>query len=55
MSPTAGERVLSDERSGGVATVDAAGTPHFSALWYVWDGKQLPLLEPLGYQKAGPS
>ena len=41
MSPTERDAFLAEERTCRVATVGADGTPHNSALWYVWDGTDL--------------
>lgn len=41
MTPEEIDTFLADERTVRLATVGADGTPHNSALWFVWDGKAL--------------
>jgi hypothetical protein len=41
MSAPERSALLLSERTCRVATVDASGAPHISALWFVWDGEAL--------------
>lgn len=41
MTPGELDEFLATQRTCRVATVSADGTPHVSALWYVWDGTSL--------------
>jgi PPOX class probable F420-dependent enzyme len=41
MTPEERDRFLDAQRTCRIATVGADGSPHVSALWYVWDGSTL--------------
>ncbi|MER8032772.1 pyridoxamine 5'-phosphate oxidase family protein [Streptomyces bauhiniae] len=41
MTPGELDEFLTSQRTCRVATVSADGTPHVSALWFVWDGTSL--------------
>ncbi|HEY8984715.1 MAG TPA: pyridoxamine 5'-phosphate oxidase family protein [Streptomyces sp.] len=41
MTPGELDEFLDTQRTCRVATVSADGTPHVSALWYLWDGTSL--------------
>ncbi|MEU8567361.1 pyridoxamine 5'-phosphate oxidase family protein [Streptomyces pathocidini] len=41
MTPQELDRFLAEQRTCRVATVDAAGHPHVSPLWFAWDGASL--------------
>ncbi|WP_007510340.1 MULTISPECIES: pyridoxamine 5'-phosphate oxidase family protein [Pseudofrankia] len=41
MTPQERDGFLADERTCRVSTLGADGTPHTSALWFVWDGTAL--------------
>ncbi|MFN2538512.1 MAG: pyridoxamine 5'-phosphate oxidase family protein [Mycobacteriales bacterium] len=41
MSPEEREAFLQAQRTCRVATIGADGSPHVSALWFVWDGSAL--------------
>jgi hypothetical protein len=51
MSETEREAHLADLRVCRVGTVGAAGAPHVSALWYVWDGAALWLYSLIKSQR----
>ena len=41
MTPEERDAFLAEQRTCRVATVGAAGVPHVSPLWYVWDGRAM--------------
>lgn len=51
MTPEERDEFLRTERTCRVATVGADGSPHVSALWFVWDGSTLWLNSVVNSQR----